>query len=52
MGFRLQESAAPPVVVVAVEAVDIVANDLHTEPDILAGQIVGDQQHLYLALNL
>lgn len=39
-------------VVVAVDAVDIAADDLHAEPDVLSVQIVGDQRDLYLALNL
>ena len=52
MVCRLEEFAAPPVVVVAAEAVYIVIDDLHAEPEVLAVQAVGDQRYLYLALNL
>ncbi len=50
--FRPEGSAAPSVVVVAIEAVDIVTDDRCTEPDVLAVQVVGNQPYLQLALKL
>jgi len=39
------------VFIVAVEAVDIVSDERHAEPDVLAVQVIGDRRYLYLNLN-